>query len=160
MSSNTPPSSKKPASPHPAEVILRPNSHGSRCWMMPEPHGQVAIRLPHFIYPSSITIDHAPFHITGDITQAPHKIRLWGLLDEDSAEYSVYTSSDRPLPMAPPISDLYTFMHLADIEYNIHALQPTQSFQIDQVRRNAKTDFGVYVIEVVDNWGGTHTCLY
>lgn len=136
------------------------NSCGGRCWIFLGAQGQVAIWLPHFIYPSGITIDHAPSHIADDITYAPHRMRLWGLLDEDSTGYLTYTSSDRPGPISPPISDSYVFMHLADIEYDIHALQPVQTFQISQDKQDAKIDFGVYIVKVVDNWGGMQTCLY
>ena len=127
--------------------------------MIPGRRGQVSIMVPHFIHPSSVTIDHAPTYVAVDITQAPCRITVWGLLNEDSDVYLAHKL--RPnVSKAPPISDFYVFMRLADIEYDIHALQPSQTFQIDPEKRDAKLEFGVFVIEVVDNWGGPSTCVY
>ncbi|RPD69587.1 hypothetical protein L226DRAFT_471403, partial [Lentinus tigrinus ALCF2SS1-7] len=155
----SPSRSHKPTSSHPAEVILRENLHGGSCWTLPASHGQVGIRLPHVIHPSSVTIDHLPKEILQDIGQAPRRMRLWGTLDGD-VNAQLYGEALDQLHEGPPITEGYTFVHLADFEYDVYADHPIQTFPVQAHVYEKRLHIGVFVIELLDNWGSQETCLY
>ncbi len=153
-------------STHPAHVILRENLHGGRCWNMSTVDGQVGIALPEIIRPTAVAIEHLPVEIAdeGGI-QAPHDMRLWGLLEgranierHDALAPQEHISS---VPATgPPITGGYTFVRLADFEYDVSAPGHIQAFPIDPRMRRAALEFAVFVIEILNNWGGNATCLY
>ncbi|KAI9057523.1 hypothetical protein FKP32DRAFT_1544188, partial [Trametes sanguinea] len=152
---------------HPPEIALNEDMRIGSCWLIPDAQGQLAIVIPNLVYPTNVTIDHVPREISLDIGQAPRRMRLWGLL-EDPTNLSLYqsiietvptpTSVTRP-PSSPPLSLGYKYALLGDFSYDIHA-PPVQTFEVDPKIVAARIYFGLVVLEVVDNWGGSSTCLY
>ncbi|CDO75080.1 hypothetical protein BN946_scf185010.g5 [Trametes cinnabarina] len=131
------------------------------CWSVADAHAQLAVVIPQLFYPTHVTIDHVPLETTVDIGQAPRHLRLWGLL-EDPVNRDVYYGivSTEGARSAPPISAGHQYALLADFEYNIHAQFHIQTFPIDPRIIQSHIYFGLVVLEIVDNWGSTSTCLY
>ena len=149
---------------HPADVLIRPNLDGGGCWTVANVQGQVAIALHDHIFPSHFTIDHVPVALAADPNQAPREVRVWGALDGrvNKERYQTYLASndDRPSPPYPTIVHDYTFVHLADLEYDIRSKRHIQTFPIGEHIAQARLSFGVYVFQVLSNWGGDTTCIY
>ncbi|RDX44263.1 hypothetical protein OH76DRAFT_1305790, partial [Lentinus brumalis] len=151
---------------HPAYVILRDNLHGGRCWNISAVDGQVGIALPEVIHPTAVSIEHLPVEIADDNgNQAPRGMTLWGLLEgrANIERYDAFASEEHLSsvpPTGPPITGGYTFVRLADFAYDVTAPWSTQVFPVDRRMRRASLAFAVFVVEILDNWGGNATCLY
>ncbi|KAI9068780.1 hypothetical protein FKP32DRAFT_1560999 [Trametes sanguinea] len=147
------------------EVILRDNLEGGRCWSLGARRGQVGIALPSVILPTHFTIDHIPSEVAEDIGQAPRNVLLWGALDgrlneQKYLDYAVRTTGATSAHAGPSLTQGYTFVLLANATYNIHLPSFVQRFPLDETVRASGMSFGVFVIEVVDNWGSDAACLY
>ncbi len=166
----------KQTTTHPAAVVLRDNMHGGRCWRIPGKVGQVGISLSELIYPTHFSIDHLPINIAPlvgvEIGEAPRTIRVWGAIDGRPNEelYTRYIQENpdfvdihRPGPAltgGPPLTTTNKFVLLAEVEYDIHARLFSQTFVVNDDARASKLMFGVFVFEILDNWGGDMTCVY
>ena len=148
---------------HPAEVILRDNLQGGRCWELDGAHGQVGILLAEHVRPSHITVDHVPRGIARSTTQAPRHMRVWGALDgrinHDRYDPRLFANSNVRSD-GPLIPHTYQFVHLADIEYDITASWHAQTFPVDAHVQDMQLSFGVVVVEFLDNWGSSTSCIY
>ncbi|KAI1788735.1 hypothetical protein LXA43DRAFT_628810 [Ganoderma leucocontextum] len=152
-----------PGSPerHPALVLLEHNLHGGRCWAVQGDQAQVSIRTPERIRLRSITVDHVPREVAEDPNQAPRRMRLWGAVDgrENTEQYAQYLASTTPLFRdGPVITQGWTFLHLLDFEYDLFGTDYVQTFPLDYPVRDLKMDFGVFVVEILDNWGSRYLC--
>ena len=148
---------------HPAQVLLRDNLQGGRCWAFDGSTGQVGIRVPTRIRPTAITIDHVPRQVAEDPQQAPRALRLWAAVDGEAnrERFAGYAASSPPaVADGPPITHGYTFMHLADFEYDLDAANYVQTFPVPPRLQALGMDFGVFVLEILGNWGGSLTCVY
>ncbi|KAI0373843.1 hypothetical protein BV20DRAFT_937317 [Pilatotrama ljubarskyi] len=160
------PDSMSSTLPISARIILRDNLDGGRCWQSHSTRGQVGIALPHPIIPSRISVDHVPAEAADDILQAPRNIRLWGALDGDVNEerygrfMAEYSHSRTPSYLGPPLTAGYTFVALANLTYDIHSTSFVQTFALNEELLAYRIAFGVFVIEILDNWGSDYTCLY
>ncbi|RDX43279.1 hypothetical protein OH76DRAFT_1305116, partial [Lentinus brumalis] len=154
---------------HPAEALLRDNTHGGRCWELHDSPGQVAIAVRTRVRPTQVTVDHVPRAAAGDVKDAPRRMRLWGMLEltgndelEKLMSPSDYfeTNDTGRAPVGPPIAENYTWLHLADFQYDISADWHVQTYPVKPQVHAMDVDFGIFVFEVVDNWGGDTTCIY
>lgn len=148
---------------HSADVILRDNLHGGRCWTIPSKDGQVGVMTSHRIHPTHITIDHIPQEVADDIGQAPRRIRAWAHVEgSHNKEKAVrFQRSARVEEDGPKVKGHYAmFVHLADFEYNPGAQYHVQTFPVDAQLGELDLDYGVFVFEVLDNWGSDSTCIY
>ncbi|KAI0708438.1 hypothetical protein C8Q76DRAFT_584098, partial [Earliella scabrosa] len=149
--------SKSSSTRHPAEVVLRHNLHGGRCWQFEGNHGQVGIYIPHVIHPTHITVDYVPQKVADDPGQAPRRMRLWGALDGRANQGR---QGQLQRGVGPPMQDIYTFMHIANFTFNLESPHHSQTFPVDPKIFDARINFGVFVVEVFDNWGSDVTCIY
>ncbi|KAI0738693.1 hypothetical protein C8Q80DRAFT_1060733, partial [Daedaleopsis nitida] len=155
---------------HPAEVILRDNMHGGRCWRIPGSSGQVGILLPELIFPTHFTIDHVPVTVVSflaeDISEAPRAVRVWGAIDgrHNEEKYSNHLQENpdhqASARRSPSVTNGHNFILLAKIEYDVYSPRFSQTFSIDEQVRAVGMTFGVSVVEVVSNWGAEVTCVY
>ena len=156
--------SSKALSPHPAAVILRDNLHGGRCWSIPGKEGQVGIVAAERLHPTHITIDHVPRDVADDVGCAPRRMRAWAYVEGSQSEEKArqfQDSAPHPAGDGPRVKGPYnTFIHMIDFEFNIHAQHHIQTFAIDQRSRELDLSYGVFVVEVLDNWGSETTCIY
>ena len=86
---------------HPAQVLLRDNLRGGRCWTFDGSRGQVGVRVPTRIRPTAVNIDHVPREVAEDLQQAPRGLRLWAAVDGEAnrERFKIYTASSySPLP--------------------------------------------------------------
>nr|VWO96512.1 BfmS [Ganoderma boninense] len=147
---------------HPAEVILRDNLQGGRCWTIVGARGQVALRVATRMHPTHITIDQVPAEVSEDPRQGPRRMRLWGAVDGNRNQdlYRRYKpSAPSSIPDGPPVSKGYTFLHLSDFQYELDAVNNVQTFPVKAQVQDLMMDFGVFVVEVLDNWGSDSTCI-
>ncbi|KAL1941592.1 hypothetical protein VTO73DRAFT_7031 [Trametes versicolor] len=162
---------RPPASTIGPEVVIDEELSVGRCWLM-SVSGQLGLSTPTVIYPQYVTIDHIPRQIAIDIGRAPRHLILWGVVDGQSnlrrfRSLSTHDAfSQVPVHLAshgrsaPLITANLAFAALAIFEYDIASGWPTQTFPVFEHIRDSQMDFGVFVLEVVDNWGGSDTCLY
>lgn len=163
-----PPPVKNAKTTHPADVLLRDNMHGGRCWHMPGKNGQVGIVVPAVIFPTHFTIDHLPAHLAYDIEeeigQAPRLVRVWAAIDgpQNEERYTQYLTEHPDILShdAPPLTQGRKFILLTEIEYDIRAPRHSQTFAFDGHVRDLQLAHGVFVFEVLDNWGAENTCIY
>ncbi|KAI0708449.1 hypothetical protein C8Q76DRAFT_627077 [Earliella scabrosa] len=149
-------------SSHPARVILRDSFGGGPCWLITSNQGQVGISLPEVVYPTGVTVDHIPSLDTVGRRRAPRNLRLWGALDGKAnvKRYDSIQSSFPPvLHTGPPVRQGNTFLLLADFEYQMLS-KHVQTFPIFEHVQDSQLVFGLFVLEVVDNWGDSHTCIH
>ncbi|RDX47412.1 hypothetical protein OH76DRAFT_1354396 [Lentinus brumalis] len=151
----------------PPENILDEDLRSASYWSIPDNHGQVGIKVPVFIYPTNITIDHVPREIAADVRQAPRSMILWGLL-EGKGNKERYAVAREPLGVSrldalgdgPPIRAGGSFLPLASIEYAIDADFHVQTFAVDASVVASRIYFGVFVLELRSNWGSPNSRLY
>ncbi|KAI9056717.1 hypothetical protein FKP32DRAFT_1556856, partial [Trametes sanguinea] len=148
------------------EFALQDDNHIGQCWHIAGGSGQLAILLPTFIYPTHISIDHIPIEVAADIGEAPKNMYVWGVVDGklNHARYLNLTSG-HTVPSArgrlsPPVAGNHSYVLLAALEYDIHAPSHIQTFPIDSHIIYSRMYFAFIVLEIVDNWGSSSTCLY
>ena len=151
----------------PAVNVLDEDLRSGSCWSFFGNHAQVSIKLPEFIYPTHVTIDHIPREIAAHIDEAPRHIVLWGVLDGklnyQRREAALESLRQSPLHSAgegPPIQAGGTFIPLAVFDYDINAEFHIQTFPVDSAIVESRMYFGAVVLEVKSNWGGNSTRLY
>ncbi|RPD78447.1 hypothetical protein L226DRAFT_610365 [Lentinus tigrinus ALCF2SS1-7] len=149
------------------ELILDEDMRTGSHWLIPDAQCQVGIKLPAFIYPTHVSIDHIPRELAADIRQAPRHMVLWGLLEGLGNEQRHLAFLERfqmsPLNStgsAPPITNNGTFLPLAAFEYAIDNEKNVQTFAIDSTVLASRIFFGAVVLEIRTNWGAPSTRLY
>lgn len=153
---------------HPPEVALNEDVSIGMCWTLPGQSGQLGVVVVHLIYPTAFSLDHIPSEIAADIGKAPRVVVIWGVVDGQTNEQAMQqllqtqrlpnpTPHGRPFP---PISDQSRFVLLSSFEYDIHAMSRTQTFPVHPTITALRMCFGIFVVEIADNWGASSTCLY
>ncbi len=153
-------------SPLSAATVIDDDFRINGCWTLPSPDGQIAVVLAKPIRPYNVTIDHVPSYLAADISQAPRRMVLWGLID-GAINKNRYANLEASSPLtsqmnrsAPPIADKFMFVPLAEFEYSIHNRPHVQTFDVAYAIVASNLDVGLIVLEVVSNWGADVTCLY
>ncbi|KAH9846924.1 hypothetical protein C2E23DRAFT_692683, partial [Lenzites betulinus] len=152
------------------EVVIDEDISIGRCWSVPTT-GQVGIRTFVLVHPTHVTIDHIPRQVALDIDRAPRRVVLWGVVDGLPNIHGLDSlrtlDPDLQLPFnlvphgrtSPRLAGNYAFVALAAFEYDINN-DPTQTFAVFDHITSLHMDFGLFVLEVVDNWGANDVCLY
>lgn len=148
---------------HSANVILRDNLQGGRCWSIPDRSGQVGIVTAERIRPTHITVDHVPREAADDIATAPRHMRVWAYVEgphRDKVRQFQRSTSSVEVD-GPKFTGSYSmFFHIADFEYDVYAQHHIQTFAVKETARAMDLDYGIFVVEVLDNWGREKTCIY
>ncbi|KAI0744436.1 hypothetical protein C8Q76DRAFT_606729 [Earliella scabrosa] len=149
---------------HPARVIIRDNSHGGPCWMIASSQGQVGISLPYVVYPTSVTLDYVPPSDPAGRARAPRNVRLWGMLEGKTnvERYEFVRPFFPPVFLqhaGPAVTQGHPFLLLVDAEYQ-SAAKHVQTFPVYQHIQDAQLVFGLFVLEILNNWGDKHTCVH
>lgn len=149
------------------QQVLNEDMHTGSCWRMPNAVGQVGISIPTTMHPTNITIDHIPKEIASDIGQAPREMVLWGVMDgsANTERYDEHFAELWPIAKVhqrstPTLTMGQRFIPVAKFMYDIHGPLPVQTFPVHQEILGCGLDFGVFVLEVLSNWGSDSTCLY
>jgi hypothetical protein len=139
------------------------------CWLIPGKVGQLGVRLPNILRITHVAVEHAVQQQVSAAELAPRKMVLWGLVDgkENLAKFKYLRNSATGMlrelftsRTGPGINEHLPFVPLASFDYNIHSDNHIQTFPVFDSVANAGMDFGVVVLEILDNWGGRSTCLY
>jgi hypothetical protein len=146
--------------PYAPEAAIIDDLHMDSCWRISGGSGQLGISLSEPILVTHVTIDHLSKDMTSDIQLAPRRMVLWGVIDgTDNTVKARQHFSGMP-NNGPLISGGYSYVQLRVLEYDIHAPIHLQTFAIAEDVRALGMDFGVVVLEILNNWGGSDTCLY
>ena len=148
-------------------AALTDDNRIGHCWYIPTTQGQLGITLPDLIFPTNVTIDHIPLHLAADPGQAPRNMVLWGVVDSDGNReryfqhlHDIHSNQtiDRTSPVIKGKDDL--FFVLAEISFDSHGAGPIQTFPTRSIPRDIGLYVGTVVLELLDNWGASSTCLY
>ncbi|KAI0716865.1 hypothetical protein C8Q76DRAFT_616587 [Earliella scabrosa] len=149
---------------HPARIVLRDTLPGGPSWTILSSHGQVGISLPKVIFPTSVTLDYIPSPGMAGRVRAPRRVRLWGALD-GKTNVRRYESLRASFPPAllqhtgPPVRHGDTFLLLAEFEFQMPS-KHVQTFPVYEHIQDSQLVFGLFVLEILDNWGSDYTCLH
>lgn len=147
------------------DVIIDEDLSIGRCWSVAVT-GQIGLSSPTLIHPTSISVDHIPKELAADIGRAPRRMILWGLVDGLSNLQRFRSLSTDELKAiangrtSPAVTKNHAFVPLASFEYNIHDDFHIQTFPVHEYVSHFAMDFGVFVVEILDNWGSSDSCLY
>ena len=151
--------SSRPGSPWAA---LGEDMRLESCWLLGGKSGQLGVGLSRAVRISHVVVDH---HVGNNLT-APRQMILWGLVDGEENLASLRALRAKRtdvIPVAhafPAISGGLSFVPLSSFKYDTHATNLTQTFPIFPFVVDSGMGFKVIVLEILDNWGGTSTCLY
>jgi hypothetical protein len=132
------------------------------------PHGQLGISLPEPVLITHVTIDHVSRDFTSHIDLAPRTIYVWGVLDGDDNLEKQHFLVQRDGEVAgvlrsrhePAITGGRLFIPLVKLVYDIYAANHVQTFPVIMEVAEQHMEFKEVVVEFVDNWGGSATCLH
>ncbi|KAI6043259.1 hypothetical protein EDC04DRAFT_2563006 [Pisolithus marmoratus] len=150
-------------------VALEDDLQEGACWHLPNWFGQIAIAFRDVVHVTHVMVDHIPARLINTTDITPCKLLLWGMVNREDnlAKYhSLCNSAMGTLcelltaRTAPALSRGMPFVPLVSFDYNIHATNHTQVFLIFDSVVATGMDFGVVVLEILDNWGSKLTCLY
>ncbi|KAH7919174.1 hypothetical protein BV22DRAFT_1023447, partial [Leucogyrophana mollusca] len=152
------------------DIVLVDDLHVGSCWRFKGTSGQLGIVLPVPVIISHITVDHVSRKYTPLTNLALRTIIIWGVVDApenlEKLERRTANVSAKLTELigdrsGPPITGHFQFTPLAIFDYDIHANSHIQTFPLLDDILGLKMDFGVVVVEIVDNWGSeAWTCLH
>jgi SUN domain-containing protein 1/2 len=151
----------------PPITALHHETHVGHCWPFEGSQGQLGVTLSRIVQIDEITIDHVARDIAWDMSSAPRKMEVWGLVEGSSnfekvAELdAARTKAGQEIPMQPrSLPHSVRYVRIAQFEYDIDATNAVQTFPVDEDVRASGMDFGIVVLRVLNNWGQQFTCLY
>ncbi|KXT16574.1 hypothetical protein AC579_6299 [Pseudocercospora musae] len=156
--------------PNPPSAAIQPWEENTQCWCSAnssEHRAQLGVRLGYTIFPTELTIEHAPALATRDIAAAPKDFEVWVELDpaeapriyEDLGGQISRFSGDRPCSSTPP-DDVRAWVCLMTDWYDTSSHNFVQSFKFYPDMQSYGISTSRVVIRVTDNYGADHTCMY
>jgi SUN domain-containing protein 1/2 len=153
----------------PPITALHHETHVGHCWPFQGDQGQLGVTLSRVVQIEEITIDHVARDVAWDMSSAPRKMEVWGLV-EGASNFAKVAAWDaarikdgQEIPMQPrSLPHSVRYVRIAQFEYDADADAPNavQTFPVDEDVRAAGMDFGIVVLRVLSNWGQQFTCLY
>lgn len=145
-------------------IVIDDELYSEICWVVPTLPAQVGIRTSHLIRPLQVSVEGFAELPAADMTQAPKHMRLWGIVDGrvNKEIFATLTSpqlSNRGPSFQPAIANDLTWAPLASFVYDSSTRAHTQAFPISHVFVDSGLSFGIFVLEVLDNWGAASTCV-
>ncbi|KAK0450224.1 hypothetical protein EV421DRAFT_2051445 [Armillaria borealis] len=161
----------------PPITALHHESHNGHCWPFAGSSGQLGVALSAPAYIKEITIDHVAKEVAFDMRNAPRRMEVWGMVEgkDNIAKVNEWkaekarlraealergeTVEEEEYPKTLPKSPMY--VRIAAFDYNIHAPDPVQTFPVPDEIQDLGVDFGIVVLQILNNWGRDEfTCLY
>ena len=147
---------------------LHPSTDPHRMWCFMGSQGQLGVLLSVPGRITNISISHPS--LLSLLPSAPRNIILWGVVDGE-ANKSIYDNSGNilqllrtQLPVQSPFARYdhreLMYVPLASFSFNIKEVNMHQVFNVFPEINGLRMDFGIVVVQVVNNWGGAHTGLY
>lgn len=141
-------------------------------WCFSGGSGQVgiALRSPGILSFIAISVTNPPqrlhwLHglILGAITTAPREMIAWGFVDGDVVKKQIARLRGIPPPTTlanAGMNNRYQFVPIARFEYDARVTTAAEQIMtINPVISSAGVEFGLIVLEVKSNWGGSLTCI-
>ena len=151
----------------PPITALHHETHIGHCWPFKGDQGQLGVTLSRIVRIEEISIDHAARDVAWDMSSAPRKMEVWGLVEGASnfakvaAWDAARTNAGEEIPTQPrSLPDAARYVRIAQFEYDVDAPSAVQTFAVDEDVRKTDMDFGIVVLRVLSNWGQEFTCLY
>ncbi|KAF8462335.1 hypothetical protein DFH94DRAFT_788351, partial [Russula ochroleuca] len=151
----------------PPITALHHETHVGHCWPFPGDQGQLGVTLSRVVQIEEITIDHVARDVAWDMSSAPRKMEVWGLVEGASnfakvaAWDAARTNAGQEIPMQPrSLPHSVRYVRIAQFEYDANAPNAVQTFPVEEDVRVSGMDFGIVVLRVLNNWGQSFTCLY
>ena len=163
----------------PPATALTPDINIGNCWPFTGTKGHIGVYLSRHIFISSVTVDHAARDIAYDISPAPKRVRVWGVVDGEGnlAKLHAYredlnvrkdTDSLSPeeedeLSAVEPARLPYEFklLQIATFNYDVSAASNIQTFEVPERIQRLGIDIGVVIFDIQSNHGNEdYTCLY
>ncbi|TFK60923.1 hypothetical protein BDN72DRAFT_778820 [Pluteus cervinus] len=151
---------------NPAFAALDDDTRVGRCWRIPGKTGQLGIELIARVMISAITVDHVPKELVFDTNHAPRDIVLWGVIDEENyGSLKAINGSAVPFPPLPHATPLIgnistNVVPLSKFRYNTSDPNSIQTFAVSEAVISSGVAFSRVIVDIVNNWGSTWTCLY
>ncbi|KAG1895165.1 uncharacterized protein F5891DRAFT_960610 [Suillus fuscotomentosus] len=135
-----------------AETVLLDDMKHGGCWASPGSHIRLGISLPHQLFVEQVTIDHVPLPVAQDITTAPRKVIIWGLI---YSEESIIVPPDLDFQLKTTVmmggSFTGTYLEIISFEYDVFHQTHIQTFAVSREIVGLQVDFDVIVVEVMSN---------
>ncbi|KAH9915564.1 uncharacterized protein BXZ73DRAFT_54219, partial [Epithele typhae] len=133
----------------------------SHCWAPPSLPAQIGVRSTQMIHPTHIIIDTLATDPEGRL-RAPKNMHLWGAVDgKTNTQLFENLPADAGKPKRPTIHKDVRWVLLGSPVYDIHNRTRAQSFPLSREFVDLGMTFGVFALEIMDNWGAPpmSTCL-
>ncbi|KAI0658041.1 hypothetical protein C8Q70DRAFT_918421 [Cubamyces menziesii] len=133
------------------------------CWSFVGDRGQIGIRLSQKVIPTYIALNFA--RPTVSASYAPQQVVLWGVVDGGANQLIFdkglreYRDATTYLGAGPRESLGFTFLALADVEYDPSLAFPLQTYSVESAVIDSRMVFGIVVVEIRGNWGGGRTSV-
>ena len=161
-------SSRKKSTCGRAYSVLSPLATPDRHWCFIGTRGQLGIALSHPGFLTNVSIDHPS--LSASLANAPRDVVFWGAVDGVENEQRYARSADMiqrlqsqlhlhsPSPLQEDKELIY--VPLAIVFYNIRSTELFQTFEILPEIGALDMDFGLILVQIVSNWGGSFTSLH
>jgi hypothetical protein len=157
-----------------ATVAVDDDVRPGQCWRVDGSSAQLGIRLRHAVQVTNITVDHISKKLVTSTQNAPRSMIVWGqpatMMDSDDSNKiwetlmveGLHRKALRALSTrrSPIINNDLQFLPLAFLEYDVHSHWHIQTFSVFDTTLKMNASFATVVFEILDNWGGSSTCLY
>ncbi|KAH9909427.1 uncharacterized protein BXZ73DRAFT_59528, partial [Epithele typhae] len=138
----------------------------SSIWSPASLPAQLGVRTSRMIRVSHVVIQPSAnrHEMAGAETRscAPRNIKLWGIVDgkHNRERFELLHTLAHPLPR-PSIHRNYLWALLGTFVYDVHNTAHSQRFYVLEEIANSDMTFGIFALEIIDNWGvrPSHTCL-
>ena len=137
---------------NPPFVAIDDDNRPGRCWLFSGSVGQLGVLFPVRVNITAISVDHLPRELALSVSNAPRNIKIWGFNE-------VLYPREGPsiLSQVPPISHPnFVFEPVAEFRYDVFGPDHIQTFPVFPMRGS----FDGIVAEILENSGGSSTCLY
>ena len=143
-----------------------------RCWSFAGFPGELAIALASPAYLTHVAIEHVPTE--SRLSSAPRDVVVWGLIEGEDNQRKILQSNDlipkllsylphhigHIIPHPSASSNAYHFLPIATFQYSIRSPDLYEIFDIFQEVQDLEIDFGIIVLQIMNNWGYFETHLH
>ena len=142
-------------------------------------YGYIGIALYQKIVVTHVTVDHIGRELFAEFRSAPRRMIFWIYIeDDDTIARLRYHRVENPLhPLWENgefpgrlgerfLSESRQFrgrgmlIPVLTLEYDVNSIMEAQTFSLNQAVVDMNLVAGIVLLEIVDNWGATNTCLY
>lgn len=157
------------AAPNPNKNLRRLNNKGT---IMPFAKAQLAIILPHAIYPKSFTIENIPATGTLDARSAPYEVELWVQVADPATREMLYTESISGNENEHEHATLKTWwqkgvdgldetwVRAGTGRYELTGPNHVQTFPVFRALGDRRVPTRKVVVRATSNHGRDYTCFY